>query len=226
MKRIGAFYAFCGSDTVFSEQPKIVRNQFTCIIFDVTSLLYLLNETICKHEQKYDFDIDFINTVFNLFYVDDFVGGENSLEGAFLLFKKSKLCFLEGLFHLKKWRTNDLKLREFISDSNSTETSKVLGILWDECKHTFIYDLKGICELAHSLSLTKRNLLRVLAAYYDPLWMLQHIIKMKIMFQQICKLNLRWDSVLPNNLKQTFFCLQSFLKENEQIEVPHIFDVD
>ena len=50
---------------------------------------------------------------------------------------------------------------------------------------------------------------------------------MKIMFQQICKLNLDWDSVWPDNLKQTFFRLQSFLKENEQIEVPrYIFDVD
>ena len=103
-----------------------------------------------------------------------------------------------------------------------------MGILGDEYKDTFIYDLKEICELAHSLPLTKQNLLRILAAYYDTLWMLQPIIiKMKIMFQQICKLNLGWDSVLTNNLKQTFFCLQSFLKENEQIEVPHyIFDVD
>ena len=27
------------------------------------------------------------------------------------------------------------------------------------------------------------------------------IIQMKIIFQQICKLNLDWDSALPNNLK-------------------------
>ena len=53
------------------------------------------------------------------------------------------------------------------------------------------------------------------------------IIKIKIIFQRICKLNLDWDSVLPDNLKQTFFRLQSFLKENEQIEVPrYVFDVD
>ena len=53
------------------------------------------------------------------------------------------------------------------------------------------------------------------------------IIKIKIMFQRICKLNLDWDSVLPDNLKQTFFRLQSFLKENEHIEVSrYVFDVD
>ena len=50
---------------------------------------------------------------------------------------------------------------------------------------------------------------------------------MKIIFQQICNLNLDWDGVFPENLKQTFFRLQSFLKENEEIEVPrYIFDVD
>ena len=105
----------------------------------MTSSPYLLNETIRKHAQKYDFDIDFINTVFNSFYVDDFVGGENSLEGAFLLFKKLKLRFLEGLFHLKKRKTKDLKLREFISDSKSTKISKVLGNLWNEHTRTRLF---------------------------------------------------------------------------------------
>ena len=58
--------------------------------------------------------------------------------------------------------------------------------------------------------------------------MLQPIInKVKTIFQQICKLNLDWDSVLPDNLKQSFFYLQSFLMEIEKIEVPcHISDVD
>ena len=187
---------------VFSEQPKIVRNRFARVMFGVTSSPYLLNETIRKHAQKYHFDIDFINAVFNSFYVDDFVGEENSLEGVFLLLKKLKLRFLQSLFHLKKWKTNDLKL-ESISDSKSTEISKVLGILCDDHNDTFIYDFKETCELAHSLPLKKRNLLRILATYYDTLVMLQPIIsiQMKIMFQQICKLNLDWDSVLPDNLK-------------------------
>ena len=56
---------------MFSEQPKIVRNRFARAIFGVTSLPHLLNETVRKHAQKYDFDIDFISTVFNSIYVDD-----------------------------------------------------------------------------------------------------------------------------------------------------------
>ena len=110
----------------------------------MTSSPYLLIRSARKHAQKYDFDIDFINKVFNSFYVDDFVDGENSLECVFYFSKSLKLRFLEGLFHLKKWKANDIKVREFISGSNSIKILKVLGILWDERKDRFIYYFKEI----------------------------------------------------------------------------------
>ena len=84
--------------------------------------------------------------MFNVFYANGFVDGENSLKGAFLLFETLKLLFLESLFHLKKWKADDLKLGDFESDLNSTEISKVLGILWNEHKDTLIYDFKEIFE--------------------------------------------------------------------------------
>ena len=70
-----------------------------------------------------------------------------------------------------------------MGDSKSSKILKVLGILWDDHKDTFIYDFKEISELAHSLPLSKWNLLRILATYYDPLRMIQPIIiQMEIMF--------------------------------------------
>ena len=68
---------------------------------------YLLNETIHKHGQKYNFDIEFINIVLNLFSVDDFVGGENSLKDVFFFFIISKV---ETTIYLtsKKQKTNDV----------------------------------------------------------------------------------------------------------------------
>ena len=42
-------------------------------------------------------------------------------------------------------KVNDLKLRESISNSKSTKISKVMGILSDEHKDTFIYDFKETC---------------------------------------------------------------------------------
>lgn len=67
---------------------------------------YLLNETIHKHGQKYNFDIEFINIVLNLFSVDDFVGGENSLKDFFffIISKVETTIYLTS----KKQKTNDL----------------------------------------------------------------------------------------------------------------------
>ena len=63
-----------------------------------------------KHAKNYEFDVEFMNKILDCFYIEDFIGGESDL------FKKLKLRFLDGHFHLRKWRTNDPKLRKIISD--------------------------------------------------------------------------------------------------------------
>ena len=112
----------------FSDSPKVVRNRLARVIFGVTSSPFLLNQTIRKHVQSYEFDIDFVNIVLNSFYVDDFTGGENDFEKALDLYKKLKIRFLEGLFHLRRRQTNQPKLRKLIyGGEQSLGPSKVLG---------------------------------------------------------------------------------------------------
>ena len=86
---------------VFSDQPKIIRNRFARVIFGVTCSPFLLNKTIRKHAKNYEFDID-MNLTLDCFYVDDFTGGESDFYKALDLFKKLKLIFLDGHFHLCK----------------------------------------------------------------------------------------------------------------------------
>ena len=71
-------------------------------MFGVTISPYILNEIIYKHAHEYHSDIDFVNTMFNSLYVDDSVGGENSLEGAFLLFKKSETTVFKRFISFEK----------------------------------------------------------------------------------------------------------------------------
>ena len=63
---------------------------------------FLLNEAIGKHAKNYEFDIDFVNKILDYFYVDDFTDGESDFYKALDLFKKLKLRFLDGHFHLRK----------------------------------------------------------------------------------------------------------------------------
>ena len=113
-----------------------------------------------KHTINYDFDRDFVTKIVDSFFVDDFTGGEDTVEKSYLLFKKLKLRFLEGRFNLRKWRMNDKKIIQLICDNNtSIKPSKILGVQWNEQHNVFIYDLKGIFDQAKDSSPKKTNIL-------------------------------------------------------------------
>ena len=124
----------------------------------------MLNEAIRKYDKNYEFDIDFVNKILNCFYVDDFTGSESNFYKTLDLFKKLKLKFLDGHFHLRKWRTNDSKLRKIISEntSNSLQTGKIIGILWEEVDDMLVFDFSGFCETYKTLDITKCNVLKIL----------------------------------------------------------------
>ena len=109
-----------------------------------------MNGTIRKHVQSYDFDTEFIDKVLPSFFVDDFIGGEESVAKAFELFKKLRIRFLEGHFLLHKWKTNSLELRNLINHNNSgnedpvNKVEKVLEIPWDNDEDILVYDFKTI----------------------------------------------------------------------------------
>ena len=69
---------FLWFNNIFSDQPKIVHNRFGRVVIGVTSLPFCLNGKIWKRVQSYDFDKEFIDKVLPSFFVDDFIGGEES----------------------------------------------------------------------------------------------------------------------------------------------------
>ena len=144
------YLRFLWFNNMFSDQPKIVRNRFARVVFGVTSSPFCLNGTIRKHVQSYDFDKEFIDKVLSSFFVDDFIGGEESVAKAFELFKKLRIRFLEGHFLLRKWKTNSLELRNLINHNNSgnedpvNKVEKVLEIPWDNDEDILVYDFKTI----------------------------------------------------------------------------------
>ena len=123
-------------------------------------------------------------------FVDDFSGESKTATATFELYKKQKIKFLEGQFNLTKGRTNDKQLRLLISQIEGAEIpvarSKVLGILWDDENDEFIFNFKEVLEIANNFNITKRNVLRTLSAFYDPLGFIQPIVmSMKIFFQKL-----------------------------------------
>ena len=68
-----------------------------------------------------------------------FPGGKDTVEKAYLLFKKIKWRFWERGFNLRKWRTNDRELRELIyGDDTTIKPSKATTIKPSSDSYDFI----------------------------------------------------------------------------------------
>ena len=122
----------------------------------------------------------------------------------------------------EKWTTNDRELNEYIASMESKSNSPspgddntyfevmspsvnshhktVLGIELDTEKDEFIFRFDDLREKCDSITQTKRNLLSVSASIFDPLGASPITVKIKTIFQMLCKDNLNWDDVIPQNV--------------------------
>ena len=88
---------------------------------------------------------------------------------------------------------------------NEDEEHKVLGITWNHKTDELIMCFDKIVELAETLPLTKRTMLKVIASVYDPLgWISPIEIPMKVLFQALCRCKQQWDAPLEADLKRKF----------------------
>ena len=134
------------------------------------------------------------------------------VDKSILLYKNMKERFLDANVNIRKWCTNNENLPNIIEyseklykkenlvnkndkvlgDCNGTRThSHVICIIWNDLDDILVFDVKEMFKDALHINPTKRNILKVIASAYDPIRVLQPIwIKLKILFQNICKMNL------------------------------------
>ena len=98
---------------------------------------------------------------------------------------------------------------------------KVLGTNWKYFTDEFLFKFQTHVETAQGPMPTKRNVLKVIARFYDPMGLiLPIIVQMKILLQDICKANYHWDAELDSELKARWIKLISELGQVNVIQVP------
>ena len=149
------------------------------------------------------------NALNNCFYVDDFLGGADSIEDARNLVKELCLELSKFGFELRKWTSCHyeltmelpLELRE-TSDQlqlfSEEYKIKTLGICWKPISDTFIFsvDLDDISQT------TKRTLLSDSSKVFDPIgWIAPVIIAFKCLIQQTWVEGISWDEKFQTPLR-------------------------
>ena len=185
---------------------------------------FSLNGTVKTHVEKYGkIDPKFVSKVLRHFYVDNFNCGVESYEQGVELYKKVTSRFMEGKFNIRKWRTSNNNLQEFINRQEQSKSSdeKVLGFHWNENADVFVINLSDYIKEAEKQAPTKRNMLKIIAGFYDLIGFIQPIIVSLKIFQEICSVNVSWDEKLNETL--TLKRLEYIMSQVKEIIVPRCY---
>ena len=220
------FLRFLWVDNLENAEPKLEIYRFTRVMFGAICSPYLLNATVRHHLEKYrDENEKFVDNVIKSLYCDDFVSSFDSDEEAFAQYSKLKDCFNDAGLNLRKWKSNVEELAEKIANvENNIEQDKgdekVLGLIWDRSSDRLKFNFEEILRDVSVENVTKRSILSSTAKVFDPLGILSPvIIKLKILFQQLCKEKCDWDATVNDDVKEDFEKTISDLKSCESIEI-------
>lgn len=189
-----------------------------------------------------------LQSVENLTLVNMCIETNNTLLAGRELFETAKEHMSTGGFNLRKWKTNSPILQEefdngetllqqenvatneetYVKDMLGSETqvgkTKVLGITWDRFNDNLEFDLSKLKNLEQNVKATKRNIPSTIAKLFDPLGLISPVVVgLKILFQELCRLNLGWDDEIPEDKKVQWENLVNGLNLVGTISLPRCF---
>ncbi|GJQ87880.1 hypothetical protein Trydic_g19939 [Trypoxylus dichotomus] len=153
------------------------------------------------------------NAIVHDFYVDDFLSGSDTVEEAQLLCNQVSQILQGGCFELRKWVSNNPQILTVLNSSKvsspqvmlfkqSEVKDKTLDIQWNRSTDNLTYSISNYNK---TRPFTKRNLLLDISKIFDPLGLLSPVvINAKLLIQKIWQLNLSWDDVVPESIKDSW----------------------
>ena len=145
------------------------------------------------------------------FYVDDLQQSVRSAEESLEIIDGTKNVLNHGGFKLTKFVTNDVSLlRQTDEAVRATEVreifpemmSKALGVKWEVCGDTFQYVYK---QQSQAGPVTRRLMLSYISSMFDPLGFISAItLRGKMLFQEATRLQLDWDTPVPDALAHSW----------------------
>ena len=209
-----------------SEPEKILIYRFLRGCFGVTSMPLLMNGTIEHHmnskKAKDQNVVELVDQFLRDLYVDDVTTAVNTVTEGKVFHDFAKNSMKEAGLELRKWGSNSLELQNYMNGSDCPERpeKKILGITWNH-DDEFVCDFSKVVEEALKLPLTKRNILRIGASFFDPRGLIAPITMIaKMYFQMVCLDSYNWDQILSEELARRWTGYLNHLGEIGNIRVP------
>ena len=167
------------------------------------------------------------------FYVDDLLGGADTVAEAVKLQQELSRILTRGGFTLRKFRSShEDVVREIpqdlvepltqkdLVDSYVGKHPKALGLKWNSESDKMAVD---VCT-QENFEVTKRGLLSDIAKTFDVLgWINPVILPAKLLMQELWDPNLGWDAPLPEPLRIRHQLWREELSQLVDLELPRCY---
>ena len=187
--------------------------------FGVISSPVLLGATILYHLEKKETEV--AKKIERDIYMDNVITGENSTKKAVTFYYEAKLIFQNASMNLREWISNS---EDFLSnipqiDRVKEKNVKIWGMCWNTSGDSLT--ITGLPTIQLKMTITKRDVLSMIAAIFDPLgYLCPVIIKAKIFMQQLWEKNMSWDNPLLTSLGNKWAKIVYHLQNLSKIQIP------
>ncbi|XP_066929853.1 uncharacterized protein [Clytia hemisphaerica] len=207
------------------DNNQLVTYRICRVLFGVTSSPFLLNGTLRYHINKIK-DTSVRDLLLRSLHVDDLTTSLDTEAEACEFYTSCKEHFAEANFNLRKAQSNceslERNLKKLFTGENQVldkcDLTKVLGLPWNKGNDKFFLNFQNSLHSAEFLLPTKRNVIQFTSSIFDPLGLINPlIVKLKILFQDICISNTDWDETIPTELISVWQQILLDLKEIKDI---------
>ena len=167
------------------------------------------------------------------FYVDDLLGGADTVEEATALYKHLCMILEKAGFHLRKWRSSStavltqiphniqesLPTQELV-DQHSATYPKALGVAWDSREDSMFTSI----NLPDSYSASKRGVISDIARTFDVLgWIAPVILPMKLLYRDLWQTKVDWDDTISQEHQDRHSMWREELPLLKEVRLPRCY---
>lgn len=172
-------------------------------------------------------------------YVDDFLDSFDSEDEAVRVSEEVKMIHEKGGFQLRNWLSNSETVIHKIGDPQNCgeklliadkhdRFERVLGMLWSTKGDVLSFPVTMKDEiqviLDNGTKPTKRQMLKCMMAFFDPLGLLSVFsIHGKIMFQDAWRSGIQWDEEVSDQLWEDWRVWTSFFSSVWSLTIPRCY---